>query len=38
MDFVLELKEDEQEAPEMNPHYGMYEQNPKYTLDYNNVW
>jgi len=25
MDFVLELKENEQEAPEMNPHYGMYE-------------
>ena len=38
MDFVLELKEDKQEAPEMNPHYGMYEQIPKDTLDHNNVW
>jgi len=25
MDFVLELKENEQEVPEMNPHYGKDE-------------
>ena len=34
MDYVLELKENEQEAPELNLHYGIYEQIPTDTCDH----
>lgn len=26
MNYILEFKENERKAPELNPHYGIYEQ------------
>ena len=34
MDYFLKFKENEQEAPELNPHYGIYEQIPTDTCDH----
>ena len=34
MDYILELKENEQEAPELDLHYGIYEQIPVNSHDH----